>query len=1289
MPTKRVHHLLSTYFSPFWNRVARRCWMGFALFMVVIAIVFSLFRALTPWVKQYKPQLEAELSAQTQQTVTIQAIQTSWYWFIPVLRMDRVRLTDQHAHIVQFEQMMVGIDLWHSLWARRLLPDIVYLDGTHLHIKQTESAWDVNGFQIPTNDSVPTQDVFTGLLGAVFSQEKIIIKHMDIDVALCNGAHIPIQGLNFKMVNRGNQYRMLGVAHALFRRKPTDIALVADVMMTPPQVQSSSGQVYLALQHLDARALKDWLPSQRYALLDGRGNLKIWFDLKHGRVEHLQSVVELAHLQWRESESERMRNLDKLHANVAWKRQTNGWKIEADKIVLRLNDEDWPQNEVMVTKSNNAYRAYVKSLSVAQTVRLDLPWPDFMQKILVVQPTGTIHNIQLGWEYGQLNYVLMQFSNLSWQTTPKIPALTGLSGALYWQPMEGRLEVDGEHTQLTPLHHLSPMVFDTFNAAFEWKMLSHGLRLSMERLVLSHPNMVLSANGAIDNPGQPLADLRLNINFAAKNAEMWLPYVPDVPDMPSFNRWLKKTGIPHIDRAVGRVVVRGPVADFPFDHGEGVFTVDAHVNGLDLLIDKDWPANRAIDANIRVQNRRLEADVVQASILGIPLRDINIAVPDIGLNKEVFLLNGQVNVPGKTLKSYILQSPLRTPLARWLGIDINDALDLDLQLEVPLSSDTDPVLTRGKLTFHNNPVSVKTVDNSAKFSDVDGDLQFNESGLTAGHLEGSLVGYPFSLHVHPISTPVLGTALDFAGEVSMRYLNHLVHIPMLAFTQGQMIVSGMWTFYSDPKEADTLTMSTSLAGVAIHLPKPFQKSTLSVMPLTAHMRFLSDDAVDLSLTYDQLMHGTVHLQKTPDQGWKEAGDIYLGTDDMALPAKHKGLRIKGTLAYLDSDAWGNVINHWPKESSSMSLWDNVQDLEFVIGEARMLKQSYTHLKFNAHQLEKKRWSGEFKQAKIEGNYAYTSANNTLSIHFNRLMITPQPHGQSQPKVAFSEDIRPNSFPNFNISIDHCLYHDVDLGQMAFKTKSDPQHWILQQGTITSDDYQLALSGDWTVENTHHRSNVQAQLRLRNLAKTLQHWHFTPAVDAHSGQIDLEGHWNTPFYAFSLSKVEGQVHLVLRDGRISHLDKETEKKLGLGKLLSILSLQTIPRRLKLDFSDLSEKGYSFDVIKGSFQVKHGVMTTNDSYIDGPVAFARMEGDLDLVKQLYDLNLRMTPYIGASLPVVVAIAGAPVAGPVAGIATWVALKFINQGMQKISAYTYKISGPWNDPVVQQVSIVKSAH
>ena len=123
-------------------------------------------------------------------------------------------------------------------------------------------------------------------------------------------------------------------------------------------------------------------------------------------------------------------------------------------------------------------------------------------------------------------------------------------------------------------------------------------------------------------------------------------------------------------------------------------------------------------------------------------------------------------------------------------------------------------------------------------------------------------------------------------------------------------------------------------------------------------------------------------------------------------------------------------------------------------------------------------------------------------------------------------------------------------------------------------------------------------------------------------------------------------------------------------------------MKLDFSDLSQEGYSFDKLKGNFTLKNGVMNTKDSYIDGPVAYASMKGNLDVVHHRYDIDLHISPHITASLPIVATIAG----GPIAGLAAWAASKIINQGMQTVTGYTYQVSGPWLKPVVKQISIFK---
>ena len=50
--------------------------------------------------------------------------------------------------------------------------------------------------------------------------------------------------------------------------------------------------------------------------------------------------------------------------------------------------------------------------------------------------------------------------------------------------------------------------------------------------------------------------------------------------------------------------------------------------------------------------------------------------------------------------------------------------------------------------------------------------------------------------------------------------------------------------------------------------------------------------------------------------------------------------------------------------------------------------------------------------------------------------------------------------------------------------------------------------------------------------------------------------------------------------------------GIGKLLGILSLQSLPRRITLDFRDVFSDGFAFDSIQGSVKIDRGIASTLD-------------------------------------------------------------------------------------------------
>jgi uncharacterized protein YhdP len=133
--------------------------------------------------------------------------------------------------------------------------------------------------------------------------------------------------------------------------------------------------------------------------------------------------------------------------------------------------------------------------------------------------------------------------------------------------------------------------------------------------------------------------------------------------------------------------------------------------------------------------------------------------------------------------------------------------------------------------------------------------------------------------------------------------------------------------------------------------------------------------------------------------------------------------------------------------------------------------------------------------------------------------------------------------------------------------------------------------------------------------------------------------------------------------------------GIGKLLGILSLQSLPRRISLDFRDIFSEGLAFDEIVGAVKVVKGVASTDNLRITGPAARIVMNGQVDLAKETQTLRVKVNPQLSDT----VSVAGALIGGPVAGVAAFLAQKLLKDPLNQIASYEYDVTGSWSDPQV----------
>jgi uncharacterized protein YhdP len=126
------------------------------------------------------------------------------------------------------------------------------------------------------------------------------------------------------------------------------------------------------------------------------------------------------------------------------------------------------------------------------------------------------------------------------------------------------------------------------------------------------------------------------------------------------------------------------------------------------------------------------------------------------------------------------------------------------------------------------------------------------------------------------------------------------------------------------------------------------------------------------------------------------------------------------------------------------------------------------------------------------------------------------------------------------------------------------------------------------------------------------------------------------------------------------------------------VQSLPKRLALDFRDVFDSGFAFDEANGSFTMLNGSARTDDVILKSSAANISLSGTTDLVAREYDQLITVRPGLGNTLPVIGAIAGGP-GGAAAGLALQ---GLLHEELGEASQVQYTIKGRWDKPLIEPV-------
>jgi uncharacterized protein YhdP len=286
-----------------------------------------------------------------------------------------------------------------------------------------------------------------------------------------------------------------------------------------------------------------------------------------------------------------------------------------------------------------------------------------------------------------------------------------------------------------------------------------------------------------------------------------------------------------------------------------------------------------------------------------------------------------------------------------------------------------------------------------------------------------------------------------------------------------------------------------------------------------------------------------------------------------------------------------------------------------------------------------------------------------------------------PRPPVSRDVpnkkaAPVTIPVIDVAIDQFTYHGKPLGRVELHASQTEKEILLDHFRLSSPEGVLAVNGKWDISAA--QTHAVVKLQLNDVGGMLAHNGFPNSVKNGSGTLEGDLVWPGGPDDLMLRNLDGQLNLKLAKGQFLQLDP------GAGKLLSVLSLQSLPKRITLDFTDVFSKGFEFDSIVGAAQVRKGVLSTNDLKIKGSAAEVSLNGQVDLNRETQTLRVRVSPTIGDSVSLLALAAVSPVVG--AGV--FLANKILRDPLDKLVSFEYNVTGSWADPLVEKVGKVKAS-
>ncbi|MCB1768081.1 MAG: TIGR02099 family protein [Candidatus Competibacteraceae bacterium] len=963
-----------------------------------------------------------------------------------------------------------------------------------------------------------------------------------------------------------------------------------------------------------------------------------------------------------------------------------GWRLRGQIQAAAGATEVHSPTEFEATQTSAGWQAIVRNLRAEYLLAWAMPWlsETARQWLNPLNPRGHLPEITLSADPVAGTYQLaVALQGFSVDSTHGLPGFDNVTGRLTFTPGQGQVALNCRTVQVDTAGLLrAPIILNTLNGTVAWRRSPEGLHLDSAGLELANADLNGRFWGSVIVPdhGGPALDIQGHYHdVQVKQAWRYLPVAVIPPQ-----------GVAWLDRALvdgrvatGELIFRGPPAAFPFDRDEGLFETRFQVENAVLDYAPGWPRLERLQAEVRFRNRGLTVEARSGQLLDGRLEEATTRIAD--LSKVVVEVQGRAKGPGASMWQALRDSPVGRELHEDLpDLQIGGVSTLDLALTLP--TDGRPGQVRGRVGLLDNDVTLPA--RKVALDRLRGTAHFTETSLEIRDVQALWRDAPIRLDLE-LADRELRTQI--AGKLG---LAALAGPSAAAALKSQITGVSDWkaalvvpTHRREQESAFSLELRSDLRGVAINLPAPLGKTAGESRPLRITVRPVERDRSVVALDYAPETQALVELAGLLDTPRFERGELRIGAGPARLPDK-RGLAI---VADLPRWTWAAPVDRsspgqngegsagcrrasGASSDADLNPLAVVSHLEARIGQWVVAGQSFDGVTIRAHRdpqglqvaLDSEALAG---QATVPDR---PTPARPLNIALQRLWIQrATDDGNRASRVKPTAAANPCQLPPLTLTAADLRLNDQALGRLRLAITPRFNGVRLSGIELRSAQQQIDADGEWWWNGDRQASRITAEFRSPALGDTLAVFGYPESGIARGPtKARLDAEWAAGLPDFALERISGTLGFEIGPGQLLEINP------GLGRMLGLFSVQNLSRRLSLDFSDLFQPGTSFDRISGEFVFKNGQARTDNLNIDAPAAQIEIRGRVGLRDRDYDQHITVTPQLGVALPV----AGAIVGGPAAGAAVFVAERLLQKGIEQATQYQYRLTGSWDDPVLE---------